>query len=61
MKQIVKRLATGMAWSLIVLAGAIVIAPQEASAHGVSDIRYVDYGYRHAPRRSIFRRHAGTG
>ena len=43
MKQILKRFTTGMAWSLIVLAGTTIAAAPEASAHGNDKVRYVDY------------------
>jgi hypothetical protein len=43
MKQILKRITTGMAWSLIVLAGTSIAAAPEASAHGNDKVRYVDY------------------
>ena len=45
MNQIMKRFATGMAWSLVVLGAITFTAVPEASAHGVTKIRYVDYDY----------------
>ena len=46
MKQTMKRIATGMAWSLIILTGTDLVAAPEASAHGVTKSRHVDYSYR---------------
>ena len=47
MKQTMKRFATGTAWSLIILAGSTFAAVPEASAHGVTTVRYVDYHNHH--------------
>ena len=45
MKQTMNRLATGIAWSLVTLAGISLFAAPEASAHDVTRVRYVDYDY----------------
>ena len=53
MNQIVKRLAKGIAWSVIVLAGSGIAATPDASAHGVRDSRFVisvNHGHRRAIR-----------
>ena len=53
MNQIVKRLAKGIAWSVIVLTGSGIAATPDASAHGVRDSRFVvniNYTHRRAIR-----------
>jgi len=51
MNLIVKRIATGVALSMVVMLGTVAVVP-DAAAHGVTKSRYVDY-QRYGYRRSM--------
>lgn len=57
MKHLTNRSASGLAWSMIILAGTVFVAPTSASAHEVKYAYGVNHGYyvhdrsaRHFPR-----------